>query len=83
MSKSYVIVVTAYRSGNQMSVSESPTGNLSGDDPDPNAHGTSAGDGTPLLNALLLTGKWSIQSIQQLDQSNDATVTLIYLTKSS
>jgi hypothetical protein len=70
MNTTYVIIVSVQQG--PLVVTEVPTGTVDATTGVPNVSDAtgSHGGGTPLLNNMLLSGKWSIQSIQQLGQQN-------------
>jgi len=77
MNKTFVIIVSVQQG--PLVVTEVPTGTAdatTGVVTVSDATG-SHGQGTPLLTAMLLSGKWSIQSIQQLGQQSAINVFLL------
>jgi hypothetical protein len=80
MNKTFVIIVSVQQG--PLVVTEVPTGAVDATGAVTVSDATgSHGQGTPLLTAMLLSGKWSIQSIQQLGQqsANSALVNVFLL----
>jgi hypothetical protein len=81
----FMFIVTVQIKDSGPSVSEVPTSKAlpppttNPTDPSNLESSGSAGGGTPLLTALLASGKWSIQSIQQLGQQTNGSLTNLFL----